>query len=121
MINPLIVEGQTHGGVAQGIGGTLLEHLVYDDSGQLLTQTLMEYLLPSALEIPDIEVTHLETRSPHTALGIKGMGEGGAIGPKAALGNAVSDALSPFGVEVHSLPLTPDRVLAMLDEATGRP
>jgi carbon-monoxide dehydrogenase large subunit len=117
IINPLVVDGQTHGGVAQGIGGTLLEHLVYDDSGQLLTQTLMEYLLPTAVEVPDIEIVHLETRSPVTALGIKGMGEGGAIGPMAALGNAVSDALAPFGVSVRSLPLTPDRVLALLDSA----
>ena len=111
MINPLVVDGQVHGGTAQGIGGALLEHLVYDDRGQLLSPTLMEYLLPSALDIPAIEVHHLETPSPFTLGGIKGMGEGGAIAPLPALANAVSDALAPLGVSFDALPLSPARVL----------
>jgi carbon-monoxide dehydrogenase large subunit len=117
MINPLIVDGQVHGGVAQGIGGALFEHLPYDDNGQLLSQTLMEYLLPTAVEVPNLEVLHLITPSPYTVGGFKGLGEGGAIAPMACLGNAVTDALSPLGVRVRQLPLTPDRILAMLDEA----
>ena len=117
MINPLIVDGQVHGGTVQGIGGALLEHLVYDDGGQPLSQTLMEYLLPSALDVPTIEVHHMETPSPFTVGGIKGMGEGGAIAPLPALANAVSDALAPFGVSVDSLPLSPERVLRSIQSA----
>lgn len=117
VINPLIVDGQVHGGVAQGIGGTLFEHLDYDASGQLLSQTMMEYLLPSSEDIPDIEIHHLATPSPFTIGGIKGVGEGGAVGPMAALGNAVTDALSPLNIRVQSLPLTPDRVIAMIQDA----
>jgi carbon-monoxide dehydrogenase large subunit len=119
IINPLVVDGQVYGGVAQGIGGAMLEHLVYDPAGQLLSQTMMEYLVPSAQEIPPIEVHHLATPSPHTLGGIKGLGEGGAIGPMAALGNAVTDALAPLGVAVRSLPLTPERVLDMIHAASG--
>jgi carbon-monoxide dehydrogenase large subunit len=118
IINPIIVDGQVHGGVAQGIGGTLFEHLVYNEEGQLLTKTMKEYLLPNSQDIPDIEVQHLMTPSPFTVDGIKGCGEGGAIGPMAALGNAVTDALAPFGVRVTSLPLTPDRVLEMISAST---
>jgi carbon-monoxide dehydrogenase large subunit len=115
VINPMIVEGQVHGGVAQGIGGTLLEHIEYDEGGQLLTQTMMEYLLPSSMDIPHIEVHHRSTPS-RLLDGIKGCGEGGAIGPMAAIANAVTDALSPFGVRVTTLPLTPDRVIDLLAE-----
>lgn len=114
MINPLIVAGQVHGGVAQGIGGALYEQLVYDENGQMLSQTLVEYLLPSALEVPPIEVHHIETPSPFTIGGFKGAGESGAIAPLATLGNAVSDALAPLGVSVDSLPLSPERVLALV-------
>jgi carbon-monoxide dehydrogenase large subunit len=114
MINPLIVEGQVHGGTVQGIGGALLEHLVYDAEGQPLSQTLMDYLMPTALDVPTIEVHHLETPSPFTIGGFKGMGEGGAIAPLPALANAVSDALAPFGVSVDSLPLSPDRILTLI-------
>ena len=118
MINPLIVDGQVHGGVAQGIGGALLEEFVYDDNGQLLTTTFLDYLLPGATDIPKIEVTHLETLSPFTLEGIKGMGEGGAIGPGPALASAVSDALSPLGhVFVNELPLTPERVRRFAEQA----
>jgi carbon-monoxide dehydrogenase large subunit len=118
MINPLIVDGQVHGGAAQGIGGALYEHLVYDDTGQLLSQTLMEYLLPSAMEVPPIEVHHIETPS-FTIGGHKGAGEGGAIAPLAALGNAVSDALAPLGVSVDSTPLSPERILALIGRAAA--
>jgi carbon-monoxide dehydrogenase large subunit len=116
MINPLIVDGQVHGGTAQGIGGALLEHLVYDENGQMLSQTLMEYLLPSALDVPSIEVHHLQTPAPFTIGGIKGMGEGGAIAPLPALANAVSDALATLGVSVDSLPLSPERVRRLVEE-----
>ena len=98
----------------------MLEHLVYDESGQMLSQTLMEYLLPSALDIPALEVLHLQTPSPYTIGGIKGMGEGGAIAPLPALANAVTDALAPLGVAVDALPLSPDRVLALIDAARDR-
>jgi len=115
MINPLIVEGQVHGGVAQGIGSALLEELVYDDAGQLVTTTLADYRMPSTMEIPDVEVLHLETLSPRTTYGIKGMGEGGAIAPMAAIANAVADAVGPDrAAAVNDVPLTPDRVWRIL-------
>ena len=110
IINPTIVDGQIRGGVAQGIGGGLYEDLVYDEAGQLLTGTLMDYLLPGASEIPEIEIIHLEYPSPRNPLGIKGVGEGGAIAPPAAIANAVEDALRPFDVCVRETPLSPERV-----------
>jgi carbon-monoxide dehydrogenase large subunit len=110
VINPLIVEGQVQGGVAQGIGGALLEELVYDASGQLQSSTFADYLLPSMTDVPAIEVHHLETFSPLTPLGNKGMGEAGAIGPGAAVANAVADALERCVTEI---PLTPARVWAL--------
>jgi carbon-monoxide dehydrogenase large subunit len=106
MINPRIVEGQVQGGVAQGIGSALLEELIYDPEGQLVTSTLADYLLPQATDVPAIEVHHLETPSPLTPLGNKGMGEAGAIGPMAAIGNAVADALDRC---VSEVPLTLER------------
>jgi carbon-monoxide dehydrogenase large subunit len=118
MINPLVVDGQVHGGVAQGLGGALLEELVYDGDGQLQTTTLMDYLLPGATDVPPIVVRHLETPSPFTILGMKGMGEGGAIGPGPALAAAVEDALRPIGrVFVNELPLTPERVRRFVERA----
>lgn len=110
MINPTVVEGQIHGGVAQGIGGAILEDLVYDGDGQLLTTSFMDYLLPAATDLPNIEVGHLETPSPYNPGGMKGMGEGGAIGPPAAIANAIEDALSPFGVTITETPLSPERI-----------
>ncbi|HZQ57830.1 MAG TPA: molybdopterin cofactor-binding domain-containing protein, partial [Acidimicrobiales bacterium] len=105
----------------QGLGGVLYEHLAYDDEGNPITTTLMDYLLPTAVEVPVIEYAHVETPSPGPG-GYKGVGEGGAIGAPAAVVNAVADALSPFGVEVTALPLTPSRVLAILDgHAPPRP
>jgi carbon-monoxide dehydrogenase large subunit len=110
IINPTIVDGQIRGGVAQGIGGGLYDDLVYDEAGQLLTGTLMDYLLPGTREIPEIELIHLEYPSPRNPLGIKGVGEGGAIAPPAAIANAVEDALRPFDVCVRETPLSPERV-----------
>jgi carbon-monoxide dehydrogenase large subunit len=107
MINPMIVDGQVRGGVAQGIGSAMLEHFVYDEEGQPLTTTFADYLMPGATDIPDIELHHIETPTPLTPLGAKGMGEGGAIGPPAAIAAAVADAL---GVPVRETPLSLNRV-----------
>jgi aerobic carbon-monoxide dehydrogenase large subunit len=109
VINPLIVEGQVHGAIAQGIGGALAEHLVYDDAGQLLTGTFMEYALPTAGIIPRLETEHVQEPAANLA-GVRGVGEGGTLGPAAVLANAVADALAPLGVEPDELPLSPSRV-----------
>jgi carbon-monoxide dehydrogenase large subunit len=113
-VNPMIVDGQVQGGVAQGIGGALLVHLVYDDSGTLLTTSLMDYLLPTAVEVPPIEVLHQESPSPFVPGGFKGMGEGGAVNAPAAIVGAVNDALAPFGIAANHTPLTPEWVLGAL-------
>jgi carbon-monoxide dehydrogenase large subunit len=105
VINPLIVEGQIHGAVAQGIGEALAERLVYDESGQLLTGTLMEYALPAAADLPCFAIGHLETPSPLTPGGVKGMGEGGTIGAPAAVANAVADAVRHAGIAIAALPI----------------
>jgi carbon-monoxide dehydrogenase large subunit len=117
MINPLVVDGQIQGGVAQGIGTAMYEHAVYDENGQFLTGTLMDYLIPTAADVPRVEIGHIETPSPYTPNGIKGMGEGGAIAPPAAIANAVADALSPFGVRMTEIPLTPERILNLLNRS----
>jgi aerobic carbon-monoxide dehydrogenase large subunit len=114
MVNPLIVDGQVHGGVAQGIGAALLEEIVYDDQGQLLSGTLMDYVVPSACEIPTMEVHHVETPSPVTLGGFRGMGEGGTIGAPAAIANAVADALAPLQIEIAELPVTPERLFRLI-------
>src|SRR5205809_6100414 len=114
VINPVIVEGQVHGGVAQGIGGALFEDMAYDEAGQLLTGSLMDYALPKADDLPPIETVHLEFPSPRNPLGAKGLGEGGAISPPAAIANAIEDALAPFGVRITETPVTPARVRALL-------
>jgi carbon-monoxide dehydrogenase large subunit len=119
MVNPLIVDGQVHGGVAQGIGAALLEEIVYDDHGQLLSGTLMDYVVPSACEIPMMEVHHLETPSPVTLGGFRGMGEGGTIGAPAAMANAIADALAPLGIEVAELPASPDRLFRLIGSSQG--
>jgi carbon-monoxide dehydrogenase large subunit len=116
MINPDVVEGQIAGGVAQGIGNALYEHLAVDDDGNPLAVTLMDYLVPSAVEIPPIEYGHIETPSPGPG-GYKGVGEGGAIGAPPAVVNAVADALAPFGVTITELPLSPERIITLLQEA----
>jgi len=114
LVNPALVDGQVRGGVAQGIGGALWEHCVYDDTGQLLTTTLMDYAVPTAADLPPIDVHHLETPAPSIAGGYKGAGEGGTAGAPAAILNAVNDALAPFGVMVTEQPVTPERVLRAL-------
>ena len=117
LINPLIADGQIVGGVAQGIGGALFEELAYDTQGQMLAQSLLDYCMPSAHQLPPVRVAHLYTPSPLNPLGLKGLGEGGAMAPPAALTNAVEDALAPFGVKINATPLTPSRLLALLDQA----
>ena len=114
LINPMVVDGQITGGAAQGIGGALLEALIYDDHGQPLTTTFMDYLVPSAPDLPHFEISHIETPSPLVPGGFKGCGEGGAIAPFGALANAVADALAPFGAWVNELPITPGRVRGMV-------
>jgi aerobic carbon-monoxide dehydrogenase large subunit len=117
VVNPLIVDGQVHGGVAQGIGAALYEEIIYDADGQLHTGSLVDYLVPSACEIPSLEVTHIESESPTTLGGFRGMGEGGTIGAPAAVANAVADALAPLGIEIHELPVTPERLFRLLSTA----
>jgi len=111
LINPLIADGQIAGGVAQGIGGALYEELAYDEHGQFVSASLMDYCMPSARQIPPIRVAHLYTPSPLNPLGVKGLGEGGAMAPPAAIGNAVEDAL---GVPIDATPITPSRLRALL-------
>ena len=117
MVNPMIVEAQVVGGVAQGLGTALYEEIPYDENGQPLASTFLDYVMPGPTEVPDVRVLHMETPSPHTRFGIKGMGEGGAIAPPAAVINAVNDALRGLGVEVGETPLTPDRLLIALAAA----
>ncbi len=116
-INPMIVEGQVVGGTAQGVGGTLLEELIYDETGQLLTTSFMDYLIPTATDIPNFEVCHLQTAAPQIPGGFKGMGEGGCVYTYAAVVNAVADALEPLGVQITSTPLSPSHLLKLLREA----
>lgn len=118
MLNPMIVDGQVHGAVAQGIGGAAYEELIYGDDGQLLTSTFVDYLMPTSVEVPRMEVEHMVTPSPHTPLGMKGMGEGGTVTPGSVLASAVADALRPFGVRFTELPITPDKIRRALREAS---
>jgi carbon-monoxide dehydrogenase large subunit len=119
LINPMIAEGQVHGGIAQGIANALLEEIVYDAGGNILTATLADYLPPTAAEIPTIEVHHLETITDASVTKAKGLGEGGAIGAPAAVVNAICDALAPLGVEVFEIPVTPQRLRALIRAAGG--
>ena len=118
MVNPNVVEGQIAGGVVQGIGGVLHEHLPYDEAGNPLATTFVDYLLPTATEVPEIEYRHIETPAPSNPGGHKGMGEGGAIGAPPAVINAVADALAPLGAKVRSQPLGPADIVALIEEAT---
>ncbi len=122
VINPMILEGQIRGGVAQGIGNAFFEKLVYDENGQLLTQTFMDYLLPTAMEVPEVEIAHLETPSPLNPLGVKGAGEAGVIPVPALFAQAIEDALAEFGITITEMPLSPNRLLELIREAkrTGR-
>ena len=119
MINPAIVDGQILGGTAQGIGSAFYEKLRFDEAGQPLVTTFMDYLIPTAMEIPPIEIHHMESRSNLNPLGVKGVGEGGAIPAAAALAGAVEDALEPFGACIRAHPLDPPTVLAMIEGRGG--
>ena len=116
IVNPMIVDGQTHGAVAQGIGNALFEDFAYDDGGQPLTTSFLDYVIPGTMEVPPIDIVHMETPPATSVTGFKGMAEGGTIGSTAAVANAVADALAPLGIEVRELPLTPDRVHRLIKE-----
>lgn len=116
VVNPLLADAQVVGGVVQGIGGILREEMVYDDGGQPLTGSFQDYALPIAADVPEIELDHIESLSTRNPLGVKGLGEGGAIGPPAAIANAVEDALKPFGAVIRRGPLTAPRVLQLLHD-----
>jgi carbon-monoxide dehydrogenase large subunit len=119
IINPMIADGQVHGGVAQGIGNALLEEIIYDETGNILTGTLADFLPPTAHEIPPIELHHIETLTGNSLTKAKGLGEGGAIGAPAAVINAINDALLPFNVSIDAMPATPQRIRAAL-RASGK-
>jgi CO/xanthine dehydrogenase Mo-binding subunit len=117
IVHPVIVEGQIQGGVAHGIGNCFYEQLVWDENGQMLNASLMDYLLPTALDVPTVEITHQETPSPLNPLGVKGVGEAGAIPTGAAFAQAVEDALAGTGIEILEIPLSPSRLFALVQEA----
>ncbi len=119
LVNPMIADGQVHGGVAQGIASALYEELVYDSDGNLLTTSLMDYLPPTIAEVPLIEIDHLVSESDATITGAKGLGEGGTIGAPAAILNAITNALSPLGIEVNETPATPERIQKLIRQAQG--
>ncbi len=120
VINPMVVEGQVHGGVAQGIGGAFFERLVYNEEGQLTNASFMDYLIPTAAEIPSIQVDHVETPSPLNPLGVKGAGEAGVIPVPALFASAIDNALLPFGIRVREMPLHPCRLYELLQESMGQ-
>lgn len=117
LVNPMIVDGQIYGGAAQGIGTALYEEMPFDEQAQPLASTLSDYLLPGPTEVPDIRIEHMETPSPYTRFGVKGIGEGGAIAPPAAIANAVNDALREIGAELTISPVTPRRVVEAIEAA----
>jgi carbon-monoxide dehydrogenase large subunit len=120
-VNPMLVAGQIQGGLAQGIGGALLEELVYDDQGQLLSGSFADYLLTTSVDVPDATLALLETTpTPLNPLGVKGVGEGGCTGAGGCIANAVSDALAHLGVQVRRLPLSPSEVSRLIGEAEAR-
>jgi len=116
----MVVEGQVHGGVAQGIGGAFFERLVYNEEGQLTNASFMDYLIPTAAEIPSIQVDHVETPSPLNPLGVKGAGEAGVIPVPALFASAIDNALLPFGIRVREMPLHPCRLYELLQESMGQ-
>jgi aerobic carbon-monoxide dehydrogenase large subunit len=119
MINPMMVEGQIHGGVVHGISATLLEWMRYDAHGQPLTVTFADYLLPTSDVVPNIEIHHMESPTPLNPLGVKGAAESGTIGAPAAIVSAIEDALRPLQVRITDLPVTPARLLALISAARG--
>jgi carbon-monoxide dehydrogenase large subunit len=110
VVNPMLVEGQIMGGAAQGLGGILFEKIAYDSHGQLLSGSLMDYALPTAADIPSMQIIHQHSPSTLNPFGVKGVGEGGAVAPPAAIANAVCDALAPFGVEINVTPISPEQL-----------
>jgi len=120
VVNPLLVEGQITGGTAQGLGGILLEEIAYDPEGQLLSGSLADYLVPTARDVPEMVLVHQQSPSPLNPLGVKGVGEGGAVAPPAAIANAVCDALSPFGAEFNTTPIKPEQVVKTVRSARNR-
>jgi aerobic carbon-monoxide dehydrogenase large subunit len=116
VINPMIVEGQLHGGIAQGIAQALFEEVVYDDDGTLKTGTLLDYAMPTANEIPPLSLDSTVTPSPSNELGVKGIGEAGTIAASAAVINAITDALSPLGIKHIDMPASPDRLWKQMHE-----
>jgi carbon-monoxide dehydrogenase large subunit len=120
LVNPMIVDGQIYGGFAQGVGTALYEEMPFDRSGQPLASTLADYLLPAATEVPAPLLEHMETPAPYTEFGVKGIGEGGAIAPPAAIANAVNDALRPLGVELLISPITPQRIVGAIAERPAK-
>jgi CO/xanthine dehydrogenase Mo-binding subunit len=119
IINPMVVEAQVQGGVAHGIGNAFYEQLIFDESGQLMNASFMDYLLPTALDVPTVEMAHIETPSPLNPLGTKGVGEAGAIPTGALFAQAVEDALAGSGVEITEIPLSPNRLFELLRAARG--
>jgi CO/xanthine dehydrogenase Mo-binding subunit len=114
VINPMIVDGQIHGGVAHGIGDALFENLQYDENGQLQTTSYLTYLMPTSFDVPHIDTEHIEIPSRFNPLGVKGAGEAGAIGAPAAVANAIADALSPLDVSINEFPLIPNRIWQLI-------
>jgi 2-furoyl-CoA dehydrogenase large subunit len=119
-INPKIVRGMTMGGIAHGIGAALFEEFAYNDDGQLIAQTFMDYLLPSSHEVPAVDMVDHETPSPHTVLGQKGSGESGYLGAPAAIANAINDALRPLGVSINTLPLKVSKLGDLIADALAK-
>ena len=121
VLNPMLLEGQVMGSITHGLGGSLYEEFAYDENGQCLTASFQDYLCPTAMEIPKIDMAHVETPSPFTALGSKGAGEGSCESVPAAIGNAIADALSPLGVTINELPLSPSKIWHLIRQAkTGK-
>jgi len=119
VINPMIVDGMVHGGIAQGIGQALQEEAIYDNNGQLITGTMMDYAVPTADVLPSYEVDRTVTPTPVNPMGVKGAGETGTIAASAAVVNAVVDALAPFGVKHIDMPVKPERVWRAIQSARG--
>jgi carbon-monoxide dehydrogenase large subunit len=117
VVNPMLVEGQVVGGTVQGLGGAMLERLAYDASGQPLTTTLMDYMLPTADDLPKLKLFHQHSPSPRNPFGVKGVGEGGPIAPPAVIANAVADALRPFNIQLDQTPIAPQHIIAALRAA----
>jgi len=117
VVNPLLVEGQIAGGTAQGLGGVLFEDIAYDPDGQLLAGSLADYMVPTASDMPDMVLVHQHLPSPLNPLGVKGVGEGGAVAPPAAIANAIADALTPFGAEFNSTPIRPEQMVGAVRQA----